>query len=171
MLDDVFSGLDTSSEERIFSQLLGRNGMLRQLGATVILATHAAHRLSYADNIIAISAHGTLAEQGTFGHLMANNGYITGLAAHNRNENEAEDKPKAEATRLLKAVAGDDVARQNAAADLERPVGNWAVYKYYFESAGWRNVLVGAILIILYSVLLRFPGKSTPIALLAHAKI
>lgn len=156
MLDDVFSGLDVISEDRIFSRLLGRSGLLRQLGTTVILVTHAAHRLSYADHIIALSPHGTVSEQGTFGQLVANNGYVAGLAA--RHTAEAVGAPKDEPA-PARATADDDTIRQNAAADLHRPIGNWAVYNYYFTSAGQRTVVAWMGLMVCYSVLLRFPGK------------
>lgn len=41
MLDDVFSGLDASTEEIIFNRLLGKQGLLRRNHVTVILVTHA----------------------------------------------------------------------------------------------------------------------------------
>ena len=41
MLDDVFSGLDADTEEHIFNKVFGPEGMLRRLGTTVILVTHA----------------------------------------------------------------------------------------------------------------------------------
>ena len=59
MLDDVFSGLDAISEDRIFSRLLGRSGLLRRLGTTVILVTHAAH----AYPTLTTSSHSVLAAQ------------------------------------------------------------------------------------------------------------
>lgn len=159
ILDDVFSGLDATSEDRIFSRLLGRTGLLRRLGTTVILVTHAAHRLSYADHIIALSAHGTISEQGKFGDLVVNNGYVAGLAA--RHVAEARDEPE-EAPAPVKAAVDADMARRNAAADLHRPVGNWAVYNYYFTSIGRGIVATWMGSMICYSVLMRFPGKVTP---------
>ncbi|KAF7907138.1 uncharacterized protein EAF01_004725 [Botrytis porri] len=62
MLDHVFSGLDIVGEEQIFTRLIGRHGLLRQLGITTILLTHAAHPLSYADHIIALNVHDTSKE-------------------------------------------------------------------------------------------------------------
>jgi ATP-binding cassette subfamily C (CFTR/MRP) protein 1 len=167
MLDDVFSGLDATSEDRIFSRLLGRNGLLRRLDITVILVTHAAHRLSYADHIIALSAHGTVSEEGKFEHLLVNNGYVAGLAA--RHIAEAEDASK-EDPALAKATVEDDTARRNAAADLRRPVGNWAVYNYYFTSAGRNNVVGWISLMVCYSMFLGFPGDVVPIVAWACAK-
>ncbi|THC98398.1 hypothetical protein EYZ11_002117 [Aspergillus tanneri] len=41
LLDDVFSGLDGKTEERIFHSLFGENGLLTDGGTTVILATNA----------------------------------------------------------------------------------------------------------------------------------
>jgi hypothetical protein len=156
ILDDVFSGLDATSEERIFSRLLGTNGLLRRLGTTVILVTHAAHRLSYADHIIALSPQGTILEQGKLARLLASSGYVAGLAARDISEAEGGLKEKVPPAK----VGGDgDVARQNAAADISRPIGNWSVYGYYFTSAGRRNVAVWAVVMICYSMLLSFPGK------------
>jgi ATP-binding cassette subfamily C (CFTR/MRP) protein 1 len=156
ILDDVFSGLDATSEDRIFLRLLGKSGLLRRLGTTVILVTHAAHRLSYADHIISLSAQGTVSEQGKFGELVANNGYVAGLAA--RHTAEVEDGPKEEPA-PAKAKADDDTARQNAVDDLSRPVGNWEVYNYYFTSVGRRNLVVWMGLVICHVMCLQFPSK------------
>lgn len=154
-MDDVFSGLDPVSEDRIFSRLLGKQGLLRQLGTTVILVTHAAHRLSYSDHIIALSRKGTVSEQGRFEDLLLSNGYVAGLAA--RHTAEGEDTPKEHVP--PKAKLDDDTARRNAAADLHRPIGNWATYKYYFTSLGWRDVGVWMVLMLCFSMLLQFPSK------------
>ncbi|KAK0117906.1 hypothetical protein ONS95_012222 [Cadophora gregata] len=155
ILDDVFSGLDAASEDRIFSRLLGTTGLLRQLDTTVILVTHAAHRLSYANHIVSLSSDGSISEQGTFLQLMGNGGYVASLTARHVTESEKED---AKVTAPSKPVA-DDTARQNAAADLNRPVGNWAVYKYYFLSAGMRNIWILAVMTVCNATFDRFPGK------------
>jgi ATP-binding cassette subfamily C (CFTR/MRP) protein 1 len=156
ILDDVFSGLDATNEDRIFSRLLGKSGLLRRRGTTVILVTHAAHRLSYADHIVALSAHGTVSEQGTFGQLLANNGYVASLAARHREE---ADNVTDDEISPAKAKPADDTTRLNAVADLQRPIGNWAVYNYYFKSIGMRNVVAWSALMVCYSMLTRFPGK------------
>jgi ATP-binding cassette subfamily C (CFTR/MRP) protein 1 len=41
VLDDVFSGMDATTEHLVFNRLLGSEGLLRINGATVIIATHA----------------------------------------------------------------------------------------------------------------------------------
>lgn len=156
ILDDIFSGLDATNEDRIFARLLGKNGLLKALGITVILVTHAAHRLSYADHIIALSAEGTISEQGSFSDLIKADGYVNGLTA--RHITKRDEQPEGAPPKTTSPV---DTARQNAAADLDRPVASWNVYHYYFQSLGWTNAVTWAGLMITYSVLLRFPGKCT----------
>jgi ABC-type transport system involved in cytochrome bd biosynthesis fused ATPase/permease subunit len=46
ILDDVFSGMDAATEHLVFNRLLGSEGLLRNNGATVIIATHAGQSLS-----------------------------------------------------------------------------------------------------------------------------
>ncbi|TGO57755.1 hypothetical protein BCON_0062g00250 [Botryotinia convoluta] len=138
LLDDVFSGLDIVSEEQIFTRLLGRHGLLRQLGITTILVTHAAHRLSYADHIIALGVYGTVAEQGTFYDLSRKNGYVSSLATKHVIETDTSKESDS-----VDMKDNDDTARQIVSADLERPIGNGATYRYYFESLGWRNMGMG----------------------------
>lgn len=40
VLDDVFSALDASTLSKISQALLGRDGILRSMGMTAIVATH-----------------------------------------------------------------------------------------------------------------------------------
>jgi ABC-type multidrug transport system fused ATPase/permease subunit len=77
MLDDVFSGLDADTEEHIFKSLFARKGLFRRLGTTVLISTHAVHRLPYADHIVAMKNDGSIAEQGTLKELEASGGYLT----------------------------------------------------------------------------------------------
>lgn len=153
ILDDVFSGLDAISEDRIFSRLFGKNGLLHQSGTTIILATHAAHRLPLADHIIALTSKGALSEQGRFQDLILGNGYVSGLVARHVSE-VTEDKDVSPA----KTKVPEDVRQQNAKADIKRPVGEWATYRFYFASLGWQNLGVWAVLLIFYSLLQQFPS-------------
>lgn len=156
ILDDVFSGLDATSEDRIFSRLLGRNGLLRGLGTTVILVTHAAHRLSYADQIIVLDARGALSEHGKLTDLIARDGYVARLAA--RHTTEVEDAIEVLPNPVI--AENKDTDRLNSEADLKRSTGDWAVYNYYFYSFGHKHVIMWMGLMIFYSFLCRFPGKS-----------
>ena len=41
LLDDVLSALDAGTEELVVDRLLGKTGIFRKMGSTVIFATHA----------------------------------------------------------------------------------------------------------------------------------
>jgi ATP-binding cassette subfamily C (CFTR/MRP) protein 1 len=41
ILDDVLSALDNNTAESVLERLLGKSGLFRKLGTTVILTTHA----------------------------------------------------------------------------------------------------------------------------------
>ncbi|OQD90867.1 hypothetical protein PENANT_c001G04474 [Penicillium antarcticum] len=65
LLDDVFSGLDGKTEESLFHNLFGPDGLLKEGEVTVILATHAVQRLVYADNVVILDSEGHIADEGT----------------------------------------------------------------------------------------------------------
>lgn len=125
------------------------------MGTTAIIVTHAVHRLSFADQIIVLGTNGAIAEQGTYEELMSIDGYVRGLATRHKIE---EDTQSVE-NQSLKALMDEDTARQNAEADLKRPAGNWAIYRYYFNCIGMPRIIFWAVLMVIYSILLRFPGE------------
>ncbi|MCJ1383039.1 hypothetical protein MMC17_006152 [Xylographa soralifera] len=90
IFDDVFSGLDAETEEQVFGRLLGSQGLLWRLGASVLLATHAVHRLSYADHIIAMNESGWIAEQGSLQQLRVAGRYLQSLATKHKEEDRTK---------------------------------------------------------------------------------
>lgn len=154
IIDDAFSGLDATSEDRIFSRLLGEQGLLRKLGVTVILVTHAAHRLSYADHIIALDNKGAISEQGTFDELMKSDGYVSHLSARHKTENGGgaiEQPPLPTDPKSL--------VPETSAEVIDPPVSDMTVYKYYFEACGWVNTGLFFALLATHAFFLKFPGK------------
>lgn len=150
MLDDIFSGLDAETEEHIFNKLLGKNGLFRQLGTTVILATHAVHRLSYSDHVIAMSGNGQIMEQGSFEQLRNAGGYVQSLAARIKSEDTAgltEKTPD-----IAAGPAPFKTDNEEEIEELNRQTGDFAVYKYYFASTGWLNSAVFFAFVVLYGV-------------------
>lgn len=41
ILDDIFSGLDNTTEQNLFTRVFGPDGIIRRLNLTTVLATHA----------------------------------------------------------------------------------------------------------------------------------
>jgi ATP-binding cassette subfamily C (CFTR/MRP) protein 1 len=153
ILDDSFSGLDATSEDRIFSRLLGEQGLLRKLGVTVVLVTHAAHRLSYADHIVSLEKGGSISEQGTFDELMKSGGYVSLLTARHKSENGGGASEESTESTDPKAINPEI-----SAESLDPPVGDLAVYNYYFDACGWTNMGIFFVLMASFAFFILFPG-------------
>lgn len=149
MLDDIFSGLDADTEEHVFKALFARNGLFRKLHTTVILATHAVHRLSYADHIVALDSDGSVAEQGTLEELKANGGYVALLKAQYKEQaNDGRDPQQKDTTSVLVgADQGNPI--DDTAEELARGNGDFALYSYYFGSVHWASSLLWMTLLVL----------------------
>ncbi|KAK5996708.1 ABC transporter FGM5 [Cladobotryum mycophilum] len=65
VLDDVFSGLDGSTQDQVCQAVFGLNGLLRKRGTTVLICTHSTHSLPAADYIVSLSTDGTIVDQGS----------------------------------------------------------------------------------------------------------
>jgi ATP-binding cassette, subfamily C (CFTR/MRP), member 1 len=143
IIDDGFSGLDAETEEVVFTKLLGKQGLLKQLGTTVILVTHAIHRLPYADHIISLDATGHITEQGSFDQLRSSGGYVENLAIRHKHEADPNSTDELSSPGRGKSTA-ERIATQVKAEeeDLNRPIGEWSTYKYYFASIGWSRSLL-----------------------------
>jgi len=124
---------------------------------TILLATHAAHRLSYADHIIALDGNGSISEQGSFDQLMANEGYTSKLAARHTTEDSTERRGKAELTKIVEPEGNERALAEN---DLKRPVGDWGVYKYYFATTSYAYAAMFLALTASFAFLAQFPGTS-----------
>jgi ATP-binding cassette subfamily C (CFTR/MRP) protein 1 len=71
LIDDMIAGLDNTTEKLVFNRVFGKNGLLRKMAVTVVLATHATHFARYADRILVIS-DGRLVEDATYQEVIDN---------------------------------------------------------------------------------------------------
>jgi ABC-type bacteriocin/lantibiotic exporter with double-glycine peptidase domain len=55
ILDDALSGLDATTEKHIFHSLLGRNGLLRRLNSTVLIASSSGKSIRNVDILSALT--------------------------------------------------------------------------------------------------------------------
>jgi ABC-type multidrug transport system fused ATPase/permease subunit len=141
VLDDIFSGLDANTEEKVFRQVFGPDGLLRRRGSTVVLCTHSVRHLHAADHIIAL-VDGTIAEQGSFDQLMGHDGYVRGLglkestvdnsfemAKPQSNESQAEPQ-------VVKRTLTTEMTPLIEDQSASRQLGDKTVYKHYAKSMG-----------------------------------
>ncbi|CZR62077.1 related to multidrug resistance protein [Phialocephala subalpina] len=157
ILDDVFSGLDAETEDHICINLLGKEGLFRQMGTTVLFATHAVQRLSYADHIIALSLTGQIVEQGPFEQLKSAGGYVQSLALKLKVEGSPSPRERnpentAAGAKSATVLSAEAEEIEISAEDLNRQTGDFAVYKYYFSSIGWASSSMFFGWVVLYGV-------------------
>ncbi|KAM3069136.1 hypothetical protein ACMFMG_010661 [Clarireedia jacksonii] len=159
VLDDVSSGLDAETEDQVFKRLFGRQGLFHEMGTTVLLVTHAVHRLAYSDYIIALDHTGRIAQQGTFKDLMQTEGYVQSLATHHRSEDNSEEpaEPDHKVSNKSPFSINENEDMLNEMEDLNRQTGDFAVYKYYFTSIGWRANLLFALMVTLFGSASKLP--------------
>ncbi|KAH8701001.1 putative multidrug resistance-associated protein [Talaromyces proteolyticus] len=151
MLDDVFSGLDADTEERIFTRLLSPQGLLRKTGITVLLVTHAIHRLAYADRIIAMEK-GSIAAQGTLAQIEAAGNAVSLLKASTRAMNQVSESDRQqpqETNGIIPEIREDATTTDNG---LSRQHGDLSLYAYYLGSVHWSSALVWASCFVLQGV-------------------
>lgn len=135
ILDDVLAGLDSVTEDLVFRRVFGRDGLLRGLGATVVLATHSVKHLPQADLILVLEQNGTLAQQGSFPELNASGRYVQDmkLKLGGETSSDEEDGGGAQEAGESRRV---QVPTTTAVADESRRTGDWMIYKYYARALG-----------------------------------
>ncbi|KAM3083743.1 hypothetical protein ACMFMF_001108 [Clarireedia jacksonii] len=142
VLDDVFSGLDADTEEQVFRQVFGPEGLLRRRRSTVVLCTHSVRHLPVADFIIALG-DGTIVEQGGFSELISRTGYVQRLGLKEFSESDVSSEGSSlernvqESKQQMTHTATADAVSPNLNSDASRQTGDKTVYKHYARSVGW----------------------------------
>lgn len=120
LIDDMIAGLDNTTEKLVFDRVFSTNGLLRKMGVTVLLATHAVHFARHADRILVVSA-GHLIEDATYQELVDRgnvNPHIFGdtsdIQQHETGAKDDTQPPQSEKTitAILDHVEEEDVSRQ-----------------------------------------------------------
>lgn len=166
ILDDVLSGLDMDTEQKVFHSLFGQDGLLRRQGATSILASSSSKRLPFADHIVVLNEKGRIAEQGSFMELNAAGGYISSF------ELQPADwtVQSTEMTNLDQVLAMNTTNRivyptlppfkestETAEFEANKRTGDLAIYAYYAKSVGWFAVVTFIVAMSAYVFCISFP--------------
>ncbi|CAD0089765.1 unnamed protein product [Aureobasidium vineae] len=162
VLDDIFSGLDAETEEKVFSRVFASDGILRRRQTTVVLCTHSVTHLPSADHIIALG-DGTVVEQGNFEKLMKHQGYVQRLRSwepsarkspvDKLSSKSATQKPRISTlhkstSRASSLTSENQAARQN---------GEATVYKHYLKAMGWVLAMLAVFFAALWGFFTNFP--------------
>ena len=164
-LDDVLSGLDLDTENRVFHNLLGLDGLLRRQSATIVLASSSSKRLPFADHIVVLDKDGTIAEQGSYKELIASGGYVSSLDLAPA---EWTSLPKESNLDLLMSNTSkldhSDLLPKESMQTKDDPdfeankrTGDLSIYAYYIRSVGWFAVVTFIVAISAYVFSISFP--------------
>lgn len=162
VLDDIFSGLDADTEEKVFQQVFGADGLLRNRRCTAILCTHSIRHLPSADYIITLG-EGTIVEQGSFNELMTTQGYVQSLGLKDSSDSDASSEKATSIgvqesnPQLLETTAISKALPLAINTDKSRLVGDGTVYKHYVKSMGWLSAGCSLIFAALWGLFTNFP--------------
>lgn len=140
IFDDIFSGLDSSTEQIIFDKVFSSGGLLRMQGTTIILFIHATKFLPMADHIIVLNGSDEV-EQGTFQNLSTVSRYLhDSMSLLINHQPSISDSVISEpsSTRNPQAVKCAIDSKWN----FSRPHGDWTIYQYYFKAVGVQNTMI-----------------------------
>jgi ATP-binding cassette subfamily C (CFTR/MRP) protein 1 len=147
VLDDVLSGLDSRTERLVFDRVLGPRGILREVGVTVVLTTHAVGWLRFADTVIVVD-DGRLSYQGK-----PENAPASFIQDHTGTDSEYEatqdDDDKSISALPTKTPRSASISSSEAA----NKTSNWQLYKSYFKSFGTFGFISFVLLIVMFSAL------------------
>lgn len=159
ILDDVFSGLDADTEDQVFRQVFGPDGLLKRRATTVVLCTHSVKHLPSADYIIVLG-EGSISEQGSYVELVSQHGYVRNLGLNDCSDRNSSSRdsiseksvPKS-ATQILHKIVTKELIVEST-ADASRQAGDKKVYRHYLQSMGWLSAagcLVSAVFLGFFS--------------------
>ncbi|KAK4170055.1 hypothetical protein QBC43DRAFT_329617 [Cladorrhinum sp. PSN259] len=179
LLDDIFSGLDSSTENHVFHSLLGRKGLLTELKSTVLLVSSSAKRLPYADHIVCLNGQGEITAQGTFGDLNNAGGYVASFNLPRADwagvpgeefDDITDVDTESMTTRKKESGSGTSLTSSSEPAgsgngqapdDLSgtgRQTGDVQTYVFYIKSVGWVAALIFVLSITLFVFSISFPS-------------
>ncbi|KAF2276608.1 uncharacterized protein EI97DRAFT_377023 [Westerdykella ornata] len=151
ILDDCLSGLDSTTENRIWHSLFGRDGLLRACRSTVLIASSSAKRLPYCDNIVVLGSNGSIVEQGSYDKLNRAGGYVSSFDLPPPDWDFVPEKHIYEAPpKYTEQATTEKVTEDDIMAEANRRTGDAAIYLYYIRSVGWIPTLIFVVSITIF---------------------
>ena len=158
IFDDIFSQLDMTTQNKIFSRILGPQGILRRRNTTVILATHTSRFLRYTDHVVVLNDKGIISEQGSFDELVTEGGYISSGGENAGDSVDLAEEKTSLDTNLSSHQSDTAILEQNdLAQDKSRQTGDFTVYRYYLSCLSWKVGVTFLIFQVSYAFLTTFP--------------
>ncbi|KAK1449579.1 hypothetical protein CCUS01_11462 [Colletotrichum cuscutae] len=169
VLDDIFRGLDVSTQCQLCQALFGHDGLLRIRGSTTIICTHSTEFLTVADHTIAISQHGTIVDEVSCLELVGDEerGQRPGLLRRKEPNINLGKEHADKASPNIEAIAsrGSETPRSPSVADKSAPTDpltvtptvDLAVYRHWLSTLKPLPLVVFAVLVIGVGFCANFP--------------
>ncbi|CCF44599.1 ABC transporter [Colletotrichum higginsianum] len=153
LIDDVFSGLDSSTEDVVFKSLFGRDGLLGNTDTTVVLASSDSRRIPFADEVVFLSENGRIIDNETAVKPVKGQDYRKRIS------------DSAEFSKAASPRAGNHIDKPPAIvlgmledqADSTRQLGDWGMYSFYAKAAGWCSLSAFASAMVVFAFCDSFP--------------
>lgn len=157
LLDDVFSGMDANTVANVSQALLGKDGLLRQAGTSVVVATHNRDVMALADSVLSL-------EDGRV-HTARTAPALSGLDDLGSRDPPLPDGVKVESMPNLDPVhnsmqpvfARPHDAGNASDSDESRRRGDLSVYSYYLKRSGYRIVALYVAVMVVGEFCTEFP--------------
>ncbi|KAJ6785360.1 hypothetical protein PWT90_03235 [Aphanocladium album] len=149
VIDDVFSALDPDTAQTVFTNLFGRDGLVRRWDCTVVMTTNRLQFLDDADMIFRMYRGGRVQHQeNDEADRSSASGSVHGInelqqGEENDSDSDDDDAGAAQTRRRptlppsVKPAAGDLELRN---AKQKRKYGDWSLYRYFLSAASGLTV-------------------------------
>ncbi|KAK0619996.1 ABC transporter [Immersiella caudata] len=149
IFDDVLTGLDAVTQDTLLERVFGPQGILRKLGTTTILATHAANKVAVADLVLVLDKAGHVVKQGPPDKITIPEDFIHPESSVA--QNTIADKQDGVLSTNKEGI-GAQGSGSSDRMDQQRQIGDLSVYKFYFSSLGWPSLVIFAGAVVVSSV-------------------
>ena len=155
LLDDVLTGLDMRTAQTVCIRFFGPQGLLRKLGASILLATNSVQCLNFADQVLVLDPSGTIQRRVFPNDLQASLELAKGMLATVPGEAAEYQREQTIEVESVTVYRIQDAARQTE--ELLRKTGDIAVFSYYWKSMGSFFGVLPIVDIIIFVFGIRFP--------------
>ncbi|KAB8345849.1 hypothetical protein FH972_022904 [Carpinus fangiana] len=156
LFDDVLSGLDAVTEEKVLLRVCGPDGLLKQNGSTIILASHSLRALRKADQVIILNKKGSITHQGRYEEANLNPVHLLGIANEGELKSAVTIEPTLAKSFHTSATRTSPLSNTSESGQTEKPTSS--VYRFYLRSLGRWNTAAFFALCFAFVFCTHFPN-------------
>ncbi|KAF0318025.1 ABC multidrug transporter [Colletotrichum asianum] len=148
IVDEILAGLDQTTENQVFSRVFGRDGLLRQMQCTIVLATHSVCWAAHSDKVVVMS-NGRLIADGRYDTLVK----VRGLGETYFSSNKGDTVSEGDGPILEKSQAADPEKTSRVKSEPKTKPEDDYKRKGYAGALGYYLKSIGVTHLALYVAL------------------